>query len=52
MIARLKLYIQDSVLYVVARPVYKVLERVYDFLRLIVFKLFPAIGRRSYNATI
>tara|TARA_B100000767_G_scaffold253159_1_gene257491 strand:- start:118 stop:954 length:837 start_codon:yes stop_codon:yes gene_type:complete len=50
MIARLKLYIKDSFLYVVARPIYKFLERIYDYLRLIVFKLFPVIGRRSYNA--
>jgi len=47
---RLKIYIRNSFLYVVLRPIYKFLENIYDTFRSIIFKLLPVFGQRSYNS--
>jgi len=50
MIKQLKKYIQNSFLYGVLRPIYKMFEKIYDGFRFIGFKLFPALGKVSYNS--
>lgn len=47
---QLKVYIQQSFLYPVLRPIYKALEKIYDICRLIVFKFIPSLGMNSYNS--
>ena len=50
MINQLKVYIQNSFLYGILRPIYKFFQKIYDGFRVVGFKFFPALGKISYNS--